>query len=49
MGPPQALRREVAQVPRQVAVLLVVLAVLPWMLSTWVAYARGLIGGLAGG
>jgi flagellar biosynthesis protein FliQ len=38
----------VAQVPRQVVVLLVVLAVLPWMLSTWVAYARGLIGSLGG-
>ena len=38
----------VAQVPRQVAVLLVVLAVLPWMLFTWVSYARSLIGSLGG-
>jgi flagellar biosynthesis protein FliQ len=38
----------VAQVPRQVVVLLVVLLALPWMVSTWVAYARALIGSLAG-
>jgi flagellar biosynthesis protein FliQ len=38
----------VAQVPRQLAVLVVVLALLPWMLTTWVAYTRGLIGSLGG-
>ena len=37
-----------AQVPRQVIVLLVVLATLPWMLATWVTYTRGLIGTLGG-
>ncbi len=34
----------VGLVPRLVAVLLVVLAVLPWLLSSWVAYAAGLFG-----
>jgi flagellar biosynthetic protein FliQ len=38
----------VAQVPRQVVVLLVVLLALPWMLGLWVSYARELIGGLGG-
>jgi flagellar biosynthesis protein FliQ len=33
-------------IPRLASVLLVVLAVLPWMLGTWVAYAVNLIGSL---
>ena len=37
-----------AQVPRQVIVLLVVLASLPWMLATWVNYTRGLLSSLGG-
>jgi flagellar biosynthetic protein FliQ len=32
----------VAQVPRQVVVLLVVLAALPWLVGCWVAYASHL-------
>ena len=36
----------VGQVPRLVAVLLVVLAVLPWLLSRWVAYAAEVIGSI---
>ena len=36
----------VGQVPRLVAVLLVVLAVLPWLLSRWVAYAADVIGSI---
>jgi flagellar biosynthetic protein FliQ len=38
----------VAQLPRQAAVLLVVLLALPWMLGTWLHYAQGLIRSLAG-
>ena len=37
-----------AQVPRQVIVLLVVLVSLPWMLATWVNYTRGLLSSLGG-
>lgn len=33
----------VGQVPRQVVVLLVVLAGLPWLIGCWVAYATTLI------
>jgi flagellar biosynthesis protein FliQ len=33
----------VGLVPRLVAVLIIVLAVLPWLLSSWVAYASDLI------
>jgi flagellar biosynthesis protein FliQ len=33
----------VGQIPRLVAVLLVVIAVLPWLLSRWVGYAVELI------
>jgi len=36
----------VGLVPRLAAVLLVILAVLPWLLGTWVAYAADLIGSL---
>jgi flagellar biosynthesis protein FliQ len=36
----------VGQVPRLVAVLLVVLAALPWLLGRWVAYTVELIGSL---
>jgi flagellar biosynthesis protein FliQ len=36
----------VGLVPRLVAVLLIVLAALPWFLSSWVAYASDLIGTL---
>jgi flagellar biosynthesis protein FliQ len=36
----------VGQIPRLVAVLLVVIAVLPWLLSRWVAYAVDLIGSI---
>jgi flagellar biosynthetic protein FliQ len=32
----------VAQVPRQVVILLVVLAALPWLIGCWVAYASHL-------
>jgi flagellar biosynthesis protein FliQ len=33
----------VAQVPRQAAVLVAILAVLPWMIGYWVAYTTDLI------
>ena len=33
-------------VPRLVAVLLVVLAILPWLVGRWVAFAVGLIEGI---
>lgn len=33
----------VGQVPRLLAVAAVTLVLLPWMLSVWVAYTRGLI------
>jgi flagellar biosynthesis protein FliQ len=33
----------VGQVPRLIAVAVVTLVLLPWMLGSWVAYARGLI------
>ncbi len=36
----------VGQVPRQAAVLLVVLAALPWLLMSWVTYASELIGSI---
>ncbi len=36
----------VGLVPRLVAVLLVVLAVLPWLLGCWVEYAADLIGSI---
>jgi flagellar biosynthetic protein FliQ len=36
----------VGLVPRLVAVLLVVLAALPWLLGCWVAYAADLIGSI---
>jgi flagellar biosynthetic protein FliQ len=36
----------VGLVPRLVAVLLVVLAVMPWFLASWVAYATDMIGSL---
>jgi flagellar biosynthesis protein FliQ len=36
----------VAQIPRLAVVLIVVLLVLPWILSSWVAYASELIGTL---
>jgi flagellar biosynthesis protein FliQ len=36
----------VAQIPRQVLVMVVVVVCLPWMVSCWVEYARLLIGGL---
>ena len=36
----------VGLVPRLVAVLLVVLAALPWLLACWVGYASDLIGSL---
>jgi flagellar biosynthesis protein FliQ len=39
----------VAQVPRQIVVLGVVVLVLPWLVATWVAYARAVIGGLGAG
>jgi flagellar biosynthesis protein FliQ len=39
----------VAQVPRQVVVLLVVLAALPWMLACWVAFATRMIGSIPSG
>jgi flagellar biosynthesis protein FliQ len=38
----------VGQVPRLVAVLLVVLAVLPWLLTRWVAYTADVIGSIPG-
>ena len=33
----------VAQIPRQAAVLAVILAILPWMIASWTAYASSLI------
>lgn len=36
----------VAQVPRQVAVLLVILIALPWLVSGWIGYATSLIGSI---
>lgn len=36
----------VAQVPRLVVVLLVLLVALPWLLGCWVAYTSNLIGSL---
>lgn len=33
----------VAQVPRQAAVLAVILAILPWMIASWTTYASSLI------
>ncbi|MDB5351251.1 MAG: flagellar biosynthesis pathway, component FliQ [Planctomycetota bacterium] len=36
----------VAQVPRLLAVAAVALILLPWMLGSWVAYMRDLIGSL---
>ncbi|HEV3165320.1 MAG TPA: flagellar biosynthetic protein FliQ [Isosphaeraceae bacterium] len=36
----------VAQVPRLVVVLLVILVALPWFLGCWIAYASDLIGTL---
>ena len=36
----------VAQVPRLIAVAAVVLVLLPWLLGSWVDYARDLIGSL---
>ena len=33
----------VGQVPRLIAVAVVAILALPWMMSLWVAYARGLI------
>ena len=36
----------VAQVPRQAAVLVVILAMLPWMIGSWVAFASDLIGSI---
>ena len=33
----------VGQVPRLIAVAVVAILVLPWMLTLWVAYTRGLI------
>ncbi len=36
----------VAQVPRQAAVLVVILALLPWMIGCWVAFASDLIGSI---
>jgi flagellar biosynthetic protein FliQ len=38
----------VAQIPRQVLVMIVVVVCLPWMVACWVEYARVMIGGLAG-
>lgn len=38
----------VSQLPRIGAIALVVFLVLPWLITTWVGYTRGLIGGLAG-
>ncbi len=37
----------VAQLPRIAAILVVVFLLLPWLVSTWVAYARGLFTSLA--
>ncbi|GIW86022.1 MAG: hypothetical protein KatS3mg108_0346 [Isosphaeraceae bacterium] len=39
----------VAQVPRLLVVLGVVVALLPWLVTTWVAFARALITGLGSG
>lgn len=36
----------VAQVPRLIAVAVVSLVLLPWLLGSWVSYARELIGSL---
>jgi flagellar biosynthetic protein FliQ len=36
----------VAQIPRLLAVVVVVLLVLPWLLGSWVSYASQLIGTL---
>jgi flagellar biosynthesis protein FliQ len=36
----------VGLIPRLVAVLLVLLLVLPWLLGTWVSYARDMIGSI---
>lgn len=36
----------VAQVPRQVAVVVVVLALLPWLVGCWIGYASALIGSI---
>jgi flagellar biosynthesis protein FliQ len=36
----------VGLVPRLIAVLVVVLALLPWMLGSWVAYASQVIGSI---
>ncbi len=36
----------VAQVPRLIAVAVVALLLLPWLMGSWVAYARDLIGSL---
>lgn len=38
----------VGQIPRLAAVMLVVLAVLPWLLTQWVAYAVDVIGSIPG-
>lgn len=38
----------VGMIPRLAVVLVVSLAILPWMLDTWVAFAVGLIGSLPG-
>ncbi len=36
----------VGQVPRLIAVAVVVLLALPWLMLTWVAYAREMIGSI---
>jgi flagellar biosynthesis protein FliQ len=36
----------VAQVPRLIAVAVVAMILLPWLLGSWVSYARELIGSL---
>ena len=38
----------VAQIPRQVLVMIVVVVCLPWMVACWVEYARAMIGSLGG-
>jgi flagellar biosynthesis protein FliQ len=38
----------VGQIPRLAAVTVVVMAVLPWLLSHWVAYAVDVIGSIPG-